>query len=120
MESAIGRKLMRNEHVHHIDGDTKNNDLSNLVLLSDSDHAKEHHTGVAKSQELKDKLSMSLKGKYVGENSFTNILCDADVIEIKHMLQQGIKHRIIADRFGINVRTVSHINVGRRWSHIKI
>lgn len=120
MESVIGRKLVRSEHVHHKDGNKQNNDISNLEILSSSQHAKEHHTGVPKSEELKSKLSASMKGKYVGENSFTNILYDSDVIEIKYMLQKRIKHRVIAERFGINVRTVSHINVGRRWSHITI
>lgn len=42
METIIGRKLSRNEVVHHIDGDTMNNDLSNLELISLSDHTKSH------------------------------------------------------------------------------
>jgi hypothetical protein len=120
MESLIGRKLLRSEHIHHKDGNKQNNDISNLEILSSSQHAKKHLVGVPKSEQLKSKLSESMKGKRVGENSFVNVLCDADVIEIKHMLHKGIKHRVIAERFGINVRTVSHINVGRRWSHITI
>jgi hypothetical protein len=41
-EQMSGRKLLRNEHVHHIDGDKHNNDPSNLMILSASDHAKLH------------------------------------------------------------------------------
>ena len=43
MERFLGRKLDRREHVHHIDGDYTNNDLSNLEVLSASVHAKLHH-----------------------------------------------------------------------------
>jgi hypothetical protein len=38
MEESLGRYLLQSEHVHHIDGDRSNNLLSNLMLLSNSDH----------------------------------------------------------------------------------
>jgi hypothetical protein len=43
MEQAIGRKLERHEQVHHIDGNKTNNDLSNLVLITASQHNKLNH-----------------------------------------------------------------------------
>lgn len=42
MAQKIGRKLETSEHVHHIDGDRGNNDVSNLELLSNSEHKKKH------------------------------------------------------------------------------
>lgn len=42
VENKIGRKLFSNECVHHIDGDTLNNKLSNLVLMSKSKHISAH------------------------------------------------------------------------------
>lgn len=42
MEQHLGRKLLTSEIVHHIDGDGLNNDLSNLELMSQSDHRREH------------------------------------------------------------------------------
>jgi hypothetical protein len=42
MEQEIGRKLKRSEHVHHINGDQKDNRIDNLQLLSSSEHAKAH------------------------------------------------------------------------------
>jgi len=33
MEDHLGRLLEKNEHVYHKDGDCKNNDLDNLVLI---------------------------------------------------------------------------------------
>jgi hypothetical protein len=52
MELHIGRELRAEEVVHHIDGDIKNNDISNLMLFSnDNEHKKHHamlrHTGVS-------------------------------------------------------------------------
>jgi hypothetical protein len=42
MEQKIGRKLKRNEHVHHINGNPKDNRIENLEILSNADHAKIH------------------------------------------------------------------------------
>lgn len=43
MEHYLGRKLESWEHVHHKDADYTNNDISNLEILTASDHAKHHH-----------------------------------------------------------------------------
>lgn len=43
IEEYIGRKLLSNEIVHHIDGNTENNDIKNLyICLSISEHIKIH------------------------------------------------------------------------------
>lgn len=41
-EWAAGRQIEVGEHVHHLDGNKLNNQPSNLVILSASDHAKIH------------------------------------------------------------------------------
>lgn len=44
MEKALERSLVPGEVVHHIDGDSGNNDLSNLMLFkSNVEHAAYHH-----------------------------------------------------------------------------
>lgn len=43
MEEFLERKLSKNEHVHHINGDPKDNRIENLQVLSASDHGKAHH-----------------------------------------------------------------------------
>src|SRR3990167_1989607 len=45
MEQHIGRKLLPNEHIHHIDGNKKNNKLDNLALLTQEDHTRLHMIG---------------------------------------------------------------------------
>lgn len=42
MEEHLGRKLSTDEHVHHIDGNVENNDISNLQLVSNSEHRQIH------------------------------------------------------------------------------
>lgn len=41
MEQHLGRRLERWEHVHHINDDSYDNRLENLVVLSNSDHQKQ-------------------------------------------------------------------------------
>lgn len=43
MEKFLGRKLSFDEIVHHIDGDTRNNNICNLEIKSRSEHAILHH-----------------------------------------------------------------------------
>lgn len=51
MENLIGRPLADGEVVHHIDCDRSNNDPSNLMLLSPSEHSRLHHA-MRKDPEL--------------------------------------------------------------------
>jgi hypothetical protein len=50
MERFLGRKLKSSEYVHHKDGNKTNNDISNLEIISASDHAKHHYP------EIKEKF----------------------------------------------------------------
>lgn len=42
MERKLGRPLAPDEVVHHLDSDRLNNDISNLIVLSNADHTKLH------------------------------------------------------------------------------
>lgn len=78
MEQHLGRRLDRKEHVHHVDGDKTNNSLSNLQVLSESDHHKLHGRPLAQGSVRstcmicgsKKILSYSyIKQKYGGDAS---------------------------------------------------
>lgn len=42
MEEHLGRYLKDDEVVHHLNGNKTDNDISNLIVLSSSDHSKLH------------------------------------------------------------------------------
>lgn len=42
MESRLGRKILKDEVVHHIDNDKMNNDIDNLALMTRSAHTRLH------------------------------------------------------------------------------
>lgn len=42
-EQMLGRPLAAGEIVHHIDGNVRNNDPSNLQVMTQADHIRQHH-----------------------------------------------------------------------------
>ena len=93
-----------------------------------------HHT-----KQTKEKMSMLKKGAYNGADNpnFGNRwseqqknrmrggknvnakLNKSDVIEIKQMLAENIKHAEIAARFDVARTVITRINSGTRWGHTK-
>lgn len=57
MEQHIGRKLEKNECVHHIDGNRSNNDIQNLKLMTISEHSRMH-----RRKELSEGKALFTKG----------------------------------------------------------
>lgn len=52
MEEHLGRKLTKDEHVHHIDGNPENNELSNLMVVSNAEHGRIHASIRMKKETL--------------------------------------------------------------------
>lgn len=46
-EQMLGRPLADDEIVHHKDGNKRNNDPSNLAVMTQGEHMREHGLGVA-------------------------------------------------------------------------
>lgn len=42
IEQHIGRRLLRSEIVHHLNGDKKDNRVENLEIITQAEHAKKH------------------------------------------------------------------------------
>jgi hypothetical protein len=49
MENHLGRLLDSGEIVHHVNGDKKNNDISNLEVMSKREHARRHALAVGRA-----------------------------------------------------------------------
>ena len=60
MEQILGRKLAKDEVVHHIDGNKLNNDPSNLQVMTRAEHSRIHMLGSHNTEEAKAKISKSV------------------------------------------------------------
>ena len=65
VEKVIGRKLKRNEVVHHKDGNKRNNDLLNLEILSLSEHSSMHVKEQMKNPDYINELRKKVKKRAV-------------------------------------------------------
>lgn len=74
IEQIIGRKLLKNEHVHHIDKNRSNNNINNLLLLSASEHQKIHHRKTSLSVQCCNCGKIIIKNLYV-LSKFKNVYC---------------------------------------------
>lgn len=58
----LGRKLMREEVVHHIDGDIKNNEIANLMIFASHNEHLKYHWAIQKSKEIKGRMKSLKEG----------------------------------------------------------
>jgi DNA invertase Pin-like site-specific DNA recombinase len=46
-------------------------------------------------------------------------LTEADIPEIRKLLNQGIPQRLIALKYGVSQSLISHIKLGKIWQHVE-
>lgn len=113
-ERMLGRALSRKEVVHHIDGNPHNNDLSNLMVITQAEHMREHGLalpGVTPAHK-------PWEHKRTGQDSPQAKLSNADVVRIREMAFNGGKQNDIGAIFDLTQSHVSAIVTGKRWSHV--
>ncbi len=97
MEQHLGRKLKRNEVVHHKDEDKKHNVVENFKVLPLSRHSRDH-------------------GRKI--RSFAK-LTPADVRAIRKLFRnKELSNRAIGKMFGVAKETIRDIRARRHWGWV--
>lgn len=113
VERLVGRKLDRDEVIHHIDCDKRNNDVSNLIIMSRSDHAKLHATGNVPKEETIEKLRMIGRSQLLGAKLNVD-----DILDIRERFAKGDSCKDIAKDYDVSPTAIRSIRAKTRWGWV--
>jgi hypothetical protein len=97
MQKHIGRRLLRNEVVHHKNGNTRDNRLSNLEIQSLSEHSRNHMRGT---------------------NAPSAKMTPFTVKAVRSLLRCGLTCLEIGKKFGVSRKAICDIKNRRTWDYV--
>lgn len=103
--------------IHHIDGDTTNNDISNLEMVSISEHNRIHKVGNTNcvGRKLSDETKQKIREGRLGTSEIDEW---GGVWFLKQMKILGLTIKTVGKYMGLDDSTISKYltNRGLRWS----
>lgn len=119
MEKSLGRKLVDDERVHHIDHDKTNNNIANLELIRHGEHTRLHHIGMKMSKEAcrmisKAKIEATKRRGHIGRKLTKN-----DVVNIRNFYTPKVLgYMKIAKIYDITPAMVRNIVKRLSWRYV--
>lgn len=115
MELHIGRKLEFNEIVHHKDGNKKNNDLSNLEIISRKIHSSMHMKEFMQDKlfvsNIRQKQLIGIRNYHKNRPKYTCLCLTKEQIKLAKEAWPcaGVSLRKFAAHYGIHHKQMSRV-----------
>lgn len=115
VENNIGRLLRKDELVHHIDGNKTNNNISNLLIVSASEHTRIHaNERILMGVGIANRNRRVARGKETRCGRFD----EGEIIEIRNQYKDGRTCAEMAQKYNVSDGAIRQIIQGRTYKWV--